>query len=737
VPAFFVLRLFFMDRDPTAPKAPTTTDADREHEEAMRRFEEEFNKQHVPLQIREVVGDDDKDDKDEEVETEDGEVVKKRRIRRIEKDIELDGDKSYLLLFNKDGDVRGRKLMAHGYKLTINADKGYFSAGDWYWDNNDKKFYRDAPTEPDTSAADATTDATDATGGGEGGTDDAAAAAAEEARIRALEQQIEEERRRVEAAAAATTAAAAAAGAAGGTAAAAAGGRPGVDPRLVTLAANRSVAEGMFRKPRWHEYINPFAWPKMFARRKAREYAVQGEQFVRNNASPWIKRRLPEFFGAASRPDARPAAAAAAAGAIPASLIPTSVGQMDALVAQRENIPRASEWHRAKAKMLRERGNETWSEARQFGYAETLVRISERWRKMPRWATLGISAGLLAGGVASSVFAPALAGFVGAAALTWRAGSSIATGVGIAAMTHRYLEKRNRKRPALLGAIAGVASGAMVFAAPRAFGEYMMQNFGGIPKTPEILAPLTGAIDDRLKVPGGKTPEILTQLGGGYTDERLVAPGEKKIPEMLTDLGGPEKDARLKTDTTGVVYRPVPEVSLPETSPEGKGPVTTVTPGVEPEGRIRIDPYPEPTETETRTSEVTDDARPDVIDIPPGFNPEPKIGGKESVWSLGAKGLEQLGLLEEGKDPQRFMHVEQRVTERLGLKGDLIGNENIEVPWNKIDDDVPVKFGNLYSNPEFVEAMKKEIRANYKTLAGNMGDMDEFFEKLKFAYIGK
>ncbi len=113
----------------------------------------------------------------------------------------------------------------------------------------------------------------------------------------------------------------------------------------------------------------------------------------------------------------------------------------------------------------------------------------------------------------------------------------------------------------------------------------------------------------------------------------------------------------------------------------------------------------------------------------------PEIKGKASVWSLGADGVEKLGLL-QGTDAQRYMHAFHDVVEKMQLKGDLVGAQYANTDWKEIGD-VKINFANVYNNPEFVEALKAKIGANYGTLGGAIegkGGLNSFFDTLQKAY---
>lgn len=751
---------------------------DAELDEIIRKGTEAARRDADKIPTMADVGDSDADEDEEETSNPDtGETVKysNRRYRtaagpgnNVKVRLSTDQKRAQIQVRVKDrgGDWSYKwEDLTTGYRVYNNPSNPYYEKGDkkqfagaWYWDDTEKNFVRTDPTGegagidaiesarraarkfasnalfPTKAAFDEMQQKINASdeegletlknemrelprrksgqpqwsetigGGGDTGGDAAAAAAAEEARIRALEQQVEEERRRVEAAAAA-----AAAAAAGG---ALAGGRPGLDPRLATLAANRTWADRILPKPRWYEYINPFAWPKMYARRKAREYAYQSQDALERNTPDWIRRRLPTIFGPTTRPGTGPTT-------FPPDFRPRTVDDLRAMSRAARNMPTEKEIDKAYARALREQGAERWDDAKMAGHTEILARMAAKWRKMPRWMTLGASAVLLAGGIASATVVPAMAGFTAAAALAWRTASAGATGITVGAMAQKYFEKRNSKRPALLGALTGFATGALVFAAPRAFADYIGTNFGG-----------------------GVTPDVPSTEGSKVTPGTETSTEKIESTRRGSDIATSRDDPQVTAEggKNKVPVYPltpdVPEITMPDPETGEKAPKEVVVPD-EPttntEGKVKIAPIPEPTGGETTGKDEVPGTEKPEIDIPPGFKAEPVISGKESVWSLGAKGLEQLDLL-DSKDAQRFMHVHQLITDRMGLKGDLLGAENAKVAWERVDDNVPVLFGNLYNMPEFEAAMKKEIATNYKTLARGMGDLDVFFENLKYAY---
>lgn len=167
-------------------------------------------------------------------------------------------------------------------------------------------------------------------------------------------------------------------------------------------------------------------------------------------------------------------------GVIPASHRPRSRAEMLALIELRESIPTGKEWDRAERKALLDMRGRTLEEADVFGHALGLNEMAARWRKMPKWATIGISLGLVGAGAASAAFAPAMLGLTATAALAWRGLSATATALGVAGTTAMYFEKRNFKRPKLYGALVGALSGAAVAFGPQALASYIGDVANGV-----------------------------------------------------------------------------------------------------------------------------------------------------------------------------------------------------------------------------------------------------------------
>lgn len=448
---------------------PAPANSEETHEERMRRFQEALDEA-PKLEGRDVVSLDELDnaEREEEIVSEDGNESAVSRVRRAGRDVVITGDKAELILY-REGKESGRRLLTHGYKLNndplkiryfSNTGKGARFSGIWFWDNNDKKFYREAPDDVDVATSTTNESANTNT--------EQDAAAAETERLRLAQErvrQLTEEAARLEAEAVAarnlnttnpTQEAAAAAAAAAATAAAAlarARTRAGLDATNVSTNTRR-----------WYD---PIRWMSALG-------SGIGKLFKRTPAAEPVV-----------RPDAR------ATVDIPVALQPTNFEGMDRLVAARDTIPRKREWESAKYRALNERSDRTMTEARRYEYSQILLGVAERWRKMPRWLTVGASLGLLGAGAAASVLAPATVGVLGVAGLTWRAVSAAATGIGIASVVQKYLEKRNYRRPALMGAVAGALSAAAIaFVAPKVFGEFVASLNPAAPVNIERLVPL-------------------------------------------------------------------------------------------------------------------------------------------------------------------------------------------------------------------------------------------------------
>ncbi len=375
---------------------------------------------------------------DEEVETEEGEVVRrrgKRIVRRAGKDVEIDGDKAYLLLYDKQGEVRGRKQLPHGYEHKNNPDRGYFAnpkwrhlAGVWYWNNNDKEFVRERPADADAAAANRTD------GVREGGGDDTAA---EEARLRELRALRDQERAAAEAAERARAEAEAVAArnlnatnptpnaAASAAALARARTRAGLD------STNAST-----NTRRWYD---PIRWMASLGRGIGNLFRRQPTQ---PPATPPTVRPIPTSFEAGTLEDAQRMADAIASGAV-------------------DRAPRNKDLLRSEAYIaLQQRRGLMFENPEQRKQAVlTMAKLDRQHNKLPQWARVGLSLGILAGGMAaSSVVVPMMTASV---LLATVAKGGLALGAAFA--NNKLLNSRPMsKHRALFSTLTAVATFGLV-----------------------------------------------------------------------------------------------------------------------------------------------------------------------------------------------------------------------------------------------------------------------------------
>ena len=127
---------------------------------------------------------------------------------------------------------------------------------------------------------------------------------------------------------------------------------------------------------------------------------------------------------------------------------------------------------------LKSRHDSHIPEAEKLGHAKALYKHEQIEKQKPfGWKMV---TGALLGGVALSVLASPITGFLGISGLStlaWRGMSSIATAFAVGGLTARRLEKRNFKNAGTWGLTAGILAGLGSFIG----GEYIASLLGGTP----------------------------------------------------------------------------------------------------------------------------------------------------------------------------------------------------------------------------------------------------------------